>query len=280
MNTVFYINIDPVIFRIGPLAVGWYGLMVALAVITVVGWVAWQAKKTKLISSDTIFTGALIGIPAGIVFSKVVHVIDKWGYYMQNPGDILSGEGLTIWGAVLGAAIGVWIYSKFNRTFRFTLLADLIAPGIILSQAVGRVGCTFNGCCYGLESHSSLAVIYTNTPYAPAGIPVLPTQIYEIFFDLAVFGLLLLLRKRLQPEGSLFTLYFALYAAWRFAIDFIRDGEPFLGLPMHEAQFIGLVVMFITIPLLIGRTRWVGKGGPAKPAEPIQVSSLDSSTRE
>jgi phosphatidylglycerol:prolipoprotein diacylglycerol transferase len=193
---------------------------------------------------------------------------------MQNPGDILSGEGLTIWGAVLGAAIGVWIYSKFNRTFRFTLLADLIAPGIILSQAVGRVGCTFNGCCYGLESHSSLAVIYTNTPYAPGGIPVLPTQIYEIFFDLAVFGLLLLLRKRLQPEGSLFTLYFALYAAWRFGIDFIREGERSWA-SMHEAQFIGLVVLLIT-SLLIARTRWWA-GGPAQPAEQIQSSSPDSS---
>jgi phosphatidylglycerol:prolipoprotein diacylglycerol transferase len=258
-NEVFYIGVDPVIFRIGPIAIGWYGLMVALAVITVVGWVAWQANKTKTIKMDTILTGALVGIPSGIIFSKILHLVDKWRYYLDNPGKILSGEGLTIWGAVLGAAIGVWAYSKISKGFRFTLLGDLIAPGIILAQAIGRIGCTFNGCCYGLESNSCLAVIYTNPhTYAPVGIPVLPTQIFEIFFDLALFGLLFFLKGKIKPEGSLFMVYFAFYGAWRFGIEFIRDGTPFI-FGMHQAQFIGLVVMLITIPQIIWKTRWIKK---------------------
>jgi phosphatidylglycerol---prolipoprotein diacylglyceryl transferase len=259
MQNVFYISVDPVIFHLGPLSIGWYGLMVALAVITVVGWLAWQNSKSHALSYDTVFTAALIGIPSGIVFSKILHVIDQFGYYSLYPEKILSGEGLTIWGAVLGATIGVWIYSLFSRHFRFTLLADMIAPGIILAQAIGRVGCTFNGCCYGINSNSPVAVIYTHPhSYAPVGLPVLPTATFEIFFDLAVFGILLLLRGKLKPEGSLFAVYFAFYAAWRLGIDFIREGTPFL-FGLHQAQVIGIIILAITVPFIVMRTRLAKK---------------------
>jgi phosphatidylglycerol---prolipoprotein diacylglyceryl transferase len=245
--------------------------MVALAVFTVVSWTAWQAKKDGVIKSDTVYTVALIGIPSGIIFSKVLHVIDQWSYYWQNPGRIVSGEGLTIWGAVLGAAIGVWVYSKFSRDFQFNHFSDLIAPGIILAQAVGRVGCTLNGCCYGLESDAFCSIIYTSpASYGPVGIPVLPTQVFEIFYDLLVFGILVSLRGRLKPEGSLFAVYFALYGSWRFGIEFIRQGSPFL-LGMHQAQFIGLATLLITVPFIVLKTRWARKEDPAAEKVPEQA---------
>jgi phosphatidylglycerol---prolipoprotein diacylglyceryl transferase len=259
MQNVFYINIDPVIVKLGPLTLSWYGLMVALGVIAVVAWVAFQVRKTHLLSTDTIATAALVGIPSGIIFSKILHVIDQASYYYHNPGKIFSGEGLTIWGAVLGATIGIWLYNRINHKFRFGQFGDIIAPGIILAQAIGRVGCTLNGCCYGLESGSACAVVYTQPgSYAPLGIPVLPTQIFEIGYDLAVFAVLLIVKGRLKAEGSLFLLYFALYGAWRFGIEFIREGTPFV-LGMHQAAFIGLLVMLITIPLLIYRERSAGR---------------------
>jgi phosphatidylglycerol---prolipoprotein diacylglyceryl transferase len=256
MDNAFYINVDPVIFRIGPLAIGWYGLMVALAVITVISWVAWENSKSRKFSFDALFTAAIIGIVSGIIISKLLHVIDQWQYYLQNPSRIISGEGLTIWGAVLGAAIGVWLYSKVSKQFKFGVFGDMIAPGVILSQAIGRVGCTLNGCCYGLESHAWYAILYTDPDsYGPNGIPVLPTQVFEIIYDLIVFGVLLFLRKRLKPDGALFTLYFALYGAWRFGIEFLRQGTPFI-FGMHQAQFIGLIVLLITIPIIILKVRW------------------------
>jgi phosphatidylglycerol---prolipoprotein diacylglyceryl transferase len=252
----FYIGIDPVIFKIGPVSLGWYGLMVALAVVTVVGWVAWQNRKSRVLSQDSVFNVAVVGIVSGIVFSKILHIIDEFSYYTHNPGKILSGEGLTIWGAVLGAAIGIWAYSKITRQFRFPVFGDLIAPGIILSQAIGRVGCTLNGCCYGIESHSPLAVIYSNPhSYAPLGIAVLPTQVFEIFYDLVVFGILLALKDRLKPAGALFVIYLALYSAWRFGIDFIRVGTPFL-FGLHQAQFIAVVILAVTVPIIVMRVRW------------------------
>ena len=256
MNNVFYINVDPILFRFGPFTVGWYGLMVALAVVFIVGWMLWQNKKYKTLSNDAILTACLIGIPSGVIFSKLLHVIDQWKFYMENPGLIFSGQGLTIWGAVLGAVIGIWLYSLISRQMRFAEFGDMVAPGVMIAQAIGRVGCTFNGCCYGIESDSACSVIYTNpNSFAPNGIPVLPTQIFEIGYDLVVFVILLLLRRKLKPQGSLFVVYFALYGAWRFGIEYIRSGTPFL-FGMHQAQLIGLIVLLVTIPIIIFRVRW------------------------
>ncbi|MBN1188368.1 MAG: prolipoprotein diacylglyceryl transferase [Dehalococcoidales bacterium] len=253
---VFYINVNPVIVQIGPVALSWYGLMVALGVITVVSWVAWQNRTQKILNQDNIFTVAVIGILSGMVFSKVLHVIDQFDFYLHYPGRIFSGDGLTIWGAVLGATIGIWVYSRISRQFPFLAFGDMIAPGIILSQAIGRIGCTFNGCCYGIESHSCLAVIWQHpNSYAPLGVPVLPTQIFELFYDLAVFGILLALKDRLKPEGALFAVYYSFYAAWRLGIDFIRTGTPFL-FGLHQAQFIAVVILAITIPIIIMKVRW------------------------
>jgi phosphatidylglycerol:prolipoprotein diacylglycerol transferase len=265
---MIYIGVSPVAFHLGPFAVAWYGIMVALAVATLVAWALVAVKKGAKVSYDTVISAALVGIPSGIIFSRLLHVIDLWDYYMQNPGLIFSrfGEGLTIYGAVLGAALGVWIYSKI-RKISFGYLADMLAPGIILAQAIGRVGCTLNGCCYGVETDIFCAVIYTSPDtHAPIGIPVHPTQIYEIFYNLIVFGVLLLLRKRFRPDGSLFLVYLTFYAVWRLGIDFIREGKELL-FGLHEAQLISIVVLIITITLMALRTRWINKAEDEVKAE-------------
>ena len=83
-----------------------------------------------------------------------------------------------------------------------------------------------------------------------------PTQIYEIVYNLIVFVVLLRLRGRFRPDGSLFLIYLTLYSLWRFGIDFIREGTDFL-FGLHEAQVISIIVLIITITLMALRTRWV-----------------------
>jgi phosphatidylglycerol---prolipoprotein diacylglyceryl transferase len=254
---MIYINVNPVAFAIGSVNIGWYGIMVALAVITLVTWALFSVKKDPLLSYNTIINAALVGIPSGVIFSRFLHVVDFWDYYSKNPGQIIGGEGLSIWGAVLGAAIGIWVFSLINKKFSFGHLADVLAPGIILAQAIGRIGCTLNGCCYGKPTDLPWAIVYTN-PHTngPIGIPVHPTQIYEIIFNLIVFGILLVLRKRLRPDGSLFLVYLTFYSVWRLGIDFIRDGTPFL-FGLHQAQVVSIIVLLITVPLMVIRTRMI-----------------------
>jgi len=248
------ISIDPIAF----LNVRWYGIIVALAIIVIILWLVWQVRRGANLSYNTVFTAALVGIPSGIVLARLLHVIDLWDYYIQNPGEIIGGSGLTIYGAILGAALGIWIYSRFSKS-QFGYLADLIMPGLILAQVVGRIGCTVNGCCYGIEAPTWLpwSVVYTHpNSYAPLGIPLHPTQPYEIIYLLIIFGFVLMLRGRLKSEGSLFLVYLGLYSAWRVGIDFLREGTPFL-FGLHQAQVIGIIVLAITIPLLAYKTRWV-----------------------
>ena len=252
------IGINPIAFTIGTVGVRWYGIMVALAVLVVVLWMLREVRRGATLSYDTILTAALVGIPSGVIISRLLHVVDRFDFYSRNPGLIWGFEGLTIYGAILGAALGIWIYSRFSH-FRFGYFADLVVPGLILAQVIGRVGCTINGCCYGIETSLPWGVVYTQPEsYAPLGVAIHPTQVYEIIFCLVVFALLLKLRGRFKPDGSLFLIYLSLYSLWRLGIDFLREGTPFL-FGLHQAQVIGVIVLAITIPLLVLRTRWVEK---------------------
>ncbi len=250
------ISISPVALAIGQFEVRWYGVFIALGIVALILWTLWQVKKGAKVGSDTVFNAAIVGIPSGIIISRLLHVVDEWSYYGQNLGQIIGASGLTAYGAVLGAALGIWVYSKFGH-FRFAYFADVMAPGIILAQAIGRVGCTINGCCFGTETSLPWGIVYTHPlSLGPIGVSVQPTTVYEIIFNLLVFGILIKLKGRLKPDGSLFSIYLGAYAAWRLGSDFLRDGSPFL-FGLHQAQVISIVVLLITIPFIIWRTRWV-----------------------
>jgi phosphatidylglycerol:prolipoprotein diacylglycerol transferase len=268
-------GVNPEAFRIGSFALRWYGMFLALAVVWLIFWMWLQIKRGAKISTDTMLSMALVGIPSGIIFARVLHVIDnivvasfhpelaaegKVINYLQHPGQIIGGEGLTAYGAVLGASLGLWIYCKIAK-IKVGYIFDLLAPGVVIAQAViGRIGCLLNGCCYGTPTDLPWGLCYTNPQSLGfnGGIPTQPTVVYEIIFGLIVFVVLMVLRRRLKPDGSIYALYLSLYAAWRIGIDFLRDGTPFF-FSLHQAQFISIVVLLITIPWMIRHTRWVSR---------------------
>ena len=253
------ISIDPIAFHIGSMPVRWYGIIVALGVAAVILWMTRQIiRKRADLPSPPDPAVTIPAILSGVVASKLFHVIDRWDYYSQNLWEIFSGGGLSIYGAVLGVTLFFWIYSKVKH-YQFGLFADLVAPGIILAQAIGRVGCTINGCCYGIEAPTWLpwSIVYTHPDsLAPLGVATHPMTVYEIIWNLIVFVVLIKLRGRFKPDGSLFLIYLSLYSLWRLATDFLRVGTPFL-FGLHQAQVIGIIVLAITIPLLAYKTRWV-----------------------
>ena len=271
------IGINPIAFAIGSVEIRWYGIIVALAILVIIMWMVWQIKRGANLTYENIITAALVGVPSGVIIARLLHVIDNIVIakfhpelviagsvidYTQHPGWIIGGAGLTAYGAILGAALGVWAYSKFSKV-NFGYFADILAPAVVLAQAViGRIGCTINGCCYGIEAPAWLpwSVVYTNpNSFAPLGVALHPTQPYEIIYGLIVFGVLLKLRGHLKPDGSLFLVYLSLYAIWRLGIDFIRVGMPFL-FDLHQAQVVSLIVLAVAIPMLAYRMRWVKAG--------------------
>lgn len=212
------------------------------------------------VTSDFVAGVAVVAVPCGLLISKLLHVIDKLSYYTSHPGEMLNPAGLTIFGAMLGGILGMWIYCRLRGVPAAPLL-DLAAPGVILGQAIGRVGCTINGCCYGKPTSLPWGFIYTHpNSYAPLGIAVHPTQVYELLWDLLVFGLLFyILQGRLKPEGSLIISYLSLYSIGTLGIRFLRgDVTPFV-LGLQEAQLLSLLILLATVPFLLAKVRWVGK---------------------
>lgn len=255
------INIDPVLITIGSLQIGWYGLMIALAVLVLVMWAHWQIKtRWPEFSTDTLLGVIIVGIPSAIVFARLLHVIDEWEYYSQHLDRLIGGSGLTIYGAILGAVLGTWIYSKF-RPFSWNFGADLVAPGILLAQSIGRIGCLINGCCFGKETSLPWAISYVHPNSSSFGVNgAHPTQLYEILFLLIFFVILIFLRGKLKPDGSLFLVYLGGYSLWRLASGFFRVNDPFL-FGLHQAQVIGLAVFITVVVILIyRRLRWVKPG--------------------
>ena len=229
--------------------------MVALAVVVLVLWV-WYFLRKVGIKTEDVMGAALWAIPMGIIVSRLIHVIDRFDYYVDNPGRILGLEGLTIYGAILGGLLGSWIYCRIRRG-SFAPLADLGAPGILLAQAIGRVGCIINGCCYGEPTTLPWGFVY---PHVGSGA-VHPTQLYELLGDLVIFALLFwVFRGHLRPSGSLLALYLALYSALTFTVRFWRgDTEQFLG-PLQEGQLIAILVFIAAaIWLVVKKAHWVSE---------------------
>lgn len=258
---MFIISIPPVAFTIGSLTVRWYGIMVALAVIALIAMTLRETKRQG-ISQDIIYSLFLWGIIGGFVGGRLAHIIDYWHHYMANPGQLLNFAGLALYGAIIGALVAAWIYMRVKKT-PFSSLAgigDAIAVGAPLAQAVGRIGCTINGCCFGKPSPFNSfpgAVIYTARDTIPSQyweVPLYPTQIYFLLWNLVVFAIIWQFRGRLKPQGSLFFLYLCLYAAGDIGLRFFRVNDPFL-FGLHEGQIISSAILVVAVPWLIIRMR-------------------------
>jgi len=257
---VLTISIDPVAFTIGALTVRWYGIMVAIAVVSALAITLREVKRLNL--SQDVYALFLWGIVGGFIGGRLAHVIDYWDYYIANPRELIGFAGLALYGTIIGVIVAVWIYMRIRRV-PFSSLAgmgDAVAVGVPVAQAMGRLGCTLNGCCFGKPSPFQSfpgAVIYTPRDTIPSeywGVPLYPAQIYFLVWNLIVFAILWRLRGKLQPQGSLFFLYLCLYAAGDFGLRFFRVNDPFL-FGLHQGQVISLAILVVAVPWLIIRIR-------------------------
>ena len=252
------IGVSPILFAIGPFELRWYGIMIVLAVITGISMTVIMAKREGVgnITKHQIMSIAIWAIPGGIVGSRLLHNIDLW-VTTGSPGPLLGGEGATIFGAILGGTLAASIAARVMG-ISIGHFANIVALGLPLSQAIGRVGCILNGCCYGKPTALPWGVVWTHPrSYAYQdtflrGIAVHPTQVYELIWNLFfVFTTVWLVRKRLLKRGwMLYLLYISVYSFGRFFITLLRVNEPFL-FGLQQAQVVSLLVLAIAIPLLV-----------------------------
>ncbi len=257
---MIHIGMNPNLFTVGSFAMSWHGLLTGVAVLAAV-ILSVRLAKDKNVTVEDVYSTALWGIVGGIIGARLFHVIDKWDtIYRYNPWQALRfwEGGLSLYGALIGGFVFGIAYAAIRR-LPLGRLADLAAPGMVLAQAIGRVGCLINGDSYGTPTSLPWGVIYTNPNAAdttllgpPARHPVVA---YEIIWDILILALLLLLRKRLKKDWMLFLIYASLYSFGRVLFSLLRGDETAVLGPLHQAQVISLIVMAIAIPLLIWLSR-------------------------
>ena len=260
------IEVGPNLVTFGSFLLSWHGLFSFIAVATAVFLVGRWAPM-KGIDPDDIYSIAIWAIIGGVLGARVVHVIDQWSFYENNLVQIIFiwQGGIGLWGGILGGFIGGASYALWAK-HPVGIIADLTAPVMLLSQSIGRLGDIVNGehCAraandfiFGfLWTHQSSDAISAGcaSGNSLSGIAVQPVIAYEIIWNLLALALIWKLRGKIRPDGMLFALYLALYSTGRFLVTFLRE-DRIWALGMQEAQYIAILVLVITVPLLIIKAR-------------------------
>lgn len=234
----------PIICQIGPFTLYSYGLMLVVAFISGSLLAGFQAKKEN-INPDVIFNLAFIAFISGIIGARAFYTLENFNYYLKNPIEIimLQHGGLSWFGGlILGSLSGI-VYLKAKRLPIYKIL-DLIVPFVALAQAIGRVGCLLNGCCFGKVSKFGI--------YFPVHKAILiPTQIYSTLSLLLIFVLLRFAQDRPHKEGEIFFFYLLLYSVKRFFIEFFRADNNIIFFGLTLFQILSIVVFLLSAIKLI-----------------------------
>jgi prolipoprotein diacylglyceryl transferase len=283
---------------LGPLTIRAYALCIIAGVI-IGGIVASRRWVARGGSRDAVETVVLVAVPFGIIGARIYHVITDYQLYFgpgRNPVEALFiwRGGLGIWGGVALGAVGAYLVAR-RRKIRFPALADAMAPGIVLAQAIGRLGNWFNQELYGRPSNLPWAVEIDPEYRLPGYEDVAtyqPTFLYELLWNLAAAGLLIWLDRRFKlGHGKVFALYVMIYTAGRAWIEHLRidPAHTFGGIRLNDyvsiALFLASLIWFLWLvknrpgreEIVEGDFRYVDGRPPAEAAdEPAETADQKS----
>lgn len=273
----------PELFKIGPLTVYSYGLMLALAFI-IPGYILNKEFERRKLNPNLATEIIILAMVFGIIGSKALDLIENWSSFVQNPLIAFSPGGLTFYGGLILATFVIWLYIR-RKKIPFLYLGDVVAPSLILAYGIGRIGCQLSGDGdYGIPTslpwgmkyphgtikpHYALIQYYKDHPalaardhyYALSSqivgsdnygtitkfdhvIRLHPTPIYEFLACLIIFFILMKLRKKDWADGKLFMLYLIFAGVERFLVEIIRL-NPHLMFGLSEAQLISIPLVII-----------------------------------
>ncbi|MBF5031362.1 prolipoprotein diacylglyceryl transferase [Micromonospora sp. ANENR4] len=291
------------VWQLGPVPIRAYALCIILGIVVACVVTEYRLRR-RGVAPGAVLDIAVWAVPAGIIGARIYHVITSPEKYFGAGGEPIKAlyiweGGLGIWGAVAGGAVGAWLAAR-QLGIPLTVVADALAPGLPLAQAVGRLGNWFNNELYGGRTTLPWGLeVHVMDPDNPghalrddAGNPVLqpglyhPTFLYEALWNVGVAALVLFLDRRLRlGRGRAFALYVMGYTAGRFWIELMRTDEAnlILGVRLNvwtaALVFLGALAYFIRVrgP----REYLVPVGEPAPAAGPAgDVSQVDLSARE
>lgn len=237
-----------------PIVIHWYGIIIAIGIYIAIKLSTKEAVKKEL-GEDLVVDLSLWLIPTGFLGARLYYVLFSWQHYIQNPGQILAiwRGGLAIYGGLIAGALTVYLLAR-KRKISLWLLLDILAPGVLLAQSIGRWGNFINQEAYGgpvtrqfLESlvlpEFIINQMHINGTYYH------PTFLYESLWSLVGFALLIILRNRenLLRQGEVSLSYLIWYSAGRFFIEGMRTDSLWIGDYLRASQGLSLILFFAAI---------------------------------
>ena len=274
----------PLVFQLGPFALRWYGLLIAVAVLAGLS-LATRLGRSRGMDPALIIDLLPLLVLGAVVGARLYYVTLEWRQYAASPADALAiwRGGIAIHGALLGGILTTILFCRWRRQ-RFWTLLDVLVPSVALGQAIGRWGNFFNSEAFGLPTALpwKLAIPVLNRPPEFLDQPFFhPTFLYESLWNLGVCALLLLLvraanRGRISlPAGALSCIYLLAYSCGRLWIEALRIDPlcllaepPFCSGGLRMAQLVSILVI-----LLAGAGLWWIYGRGKSLPDPSGVSA-------
>ncbi|NLO97430.1 MAG: prolipoprotein diacylglyceryl transferase [Peptococcaceae bacterium] len=246
-------------FKIGPLSIHWYGIIIALAFGLGIALASYHAAQRK-IDMDKFSNLVIVTIPAAIIGARLYYVLFQWDYYAANPQEIVAvwHGGLAVHGGVIGGVLAGLLYVHRAKTLQLWICADIVAPSLILGQAIGRWGNFINQEAHGgqvSEEFISKFPHFIQQGMLIDGNYYHPTFLYESIWNAFVFCILFwLFRRRTLPDGTVAALYLILYSVGRFFIEGLRTDSLMLG-PLRVAQVVSVLAILLGLSIIYFRNR-------------------------
>lgn len=255
----------PILFKIGNFPVRSYGVMLVIAFFVGLWMVRKRAPRFHF-DPTKVADAAFWSLILGVLGARVVFILQDLPYYLAHTNELISiqFQGLTSFGGFLFGFLYLLWWSKRQMRSSWDTL-DLFAPAGLVGQAIGRVGCFLNGCCYGGVCPATVpwAIHVTENP----GVLHHPAQIYEGLMDIAGLGIFYAFERRGLAKGQGFALFLMLQGIARFIYEFWRAGTEaqvasgeasstyWDGLPITQAQGVAGLMVICGVAIFIARAR-------------------------
>ncbi len=281
-------------FQVGPFVIHFYALFILLGIAAAV-WIGSKRWTSRGGRKGQILDIALWTVPIGIIGARIFHVLTHWDYYFHAGTNVTKvfaiwEGGLAIYGGLIFGVLGAWLGAR-STGVKLLSVADALAPGILVAQAIGRLGNYFNQELFGQPTDLpwGLQIPSSNVAYPqgfPDGVLFHPTFLYEMIWNLIGFALIVLvLEKRFNlRNGRALAVYLVYYSIGRAFIESIRidQSEYFLGLRTNVWSAIITIVIGLVLLVWLRRSRpgteqslYLPGRQPLEPIEPERPKPAD-----
>lgn len=259
MISTITIGIDPTI-ELGPVTLAWHGLTIAIGILVGAAFAGRIARSWDM-PSDPMFTIAGLAAGAGLIGGRLLYLIEHG--QLDDPGIWLSTQGFSFNGGFVLAALAVGVYVR--RAHLPLRYLDVVALGLPLGVAIGRIGDVINGEHFGPPTDSPLGVRNTH-PEASVPSPDVAYHsggLYEVIIGLVVLAVVWPLRHRVRTPTMLMWLVIGLFGAGRFVEFFWRSDSEAVGLGLNSAQWTSLAILAVAVAGAALARRMAARGVPA-----------------